>query len=167
MLYPDIKSSNGHTVHLYGRLFFRVSSASRKGLDHFVDLERTNYPDGEGRDRYYASICTCEAWKYGERPCRHIWASFEAIGEWANIPLEHLEEWIGRLMYLLNMGRSFSDALQSDYMQDLRTKQEPEDEPRPARQYTLKMSRRKYEAPTTAKKRTERRLPARVHSKPA
>jgi hypothetical protein len=160
MLYPDYQSSNGHTVSLYGRLFFKMTSASRKGLDHYVDLERTNYPDGEGRDRWYSSVCDCEAWKYGERPCRHIFAAFEALAEWGHVDQSIREEWIDRLMFLLNMGHSFTEALQSESMQSLRALIP---KPRVAREYVLDMRKRKYETPTADSKRTKRRLPARVH----
>lgn len=98
------KSSNGHTVTVYGRLFFTVTSASRKGLIHFVDLEPFEQ---------WASVCNCEAWRWGERPCRHIAACFEALSVWGEIPEQIREEWIERLMFLLNMGHTFLEALQS------------------------------------------------------
>lgn len=143
MIFPPFQSSNQHTVLLYGRLFFQISSASRKGLHHFVDLERTNYPDGEGKDRYFNSLCTCEAFRYGERPCRHIKAAFEAIAEWANVEESIREEWTGRLMFLLNMGHSFADAIQSESMQALRPKPKPN---RAAREYVIRVNDgRRYE----------------------
>jgi hypothetical protein len=102
---PAFQSSNHHTVFLYGRLFYIVTSASRKGKLHFVDLEGFEH---------WKSVCTCEAWRWGERPCRHIAACFEAIAKAAGIPEERQEEWTGRLMFLLNMGHSFLEALNSD-----------------------------------------------------
>lgn len=141
--FPPYHSSNHHTVSLYGRLFFIVSSNSRAGLVHFVDLERTNYPDSEGRERFFNSICTCEAWKYGERPCRHIAACFEAIAEWAQVRPAVREEWIERLMFLLNMGHSFTEALQSESLTSLRPVAPPKPEPpaRKVRPYTLHRNR--------------------------
>ncbi len=71
------KSSNGHTVTWIGRLFFQVSSASRKNTNHTVDLELA---DGTPiKDVEYAR-CDCEDAHYHHaRPCRHVLAVFEAL----------------------------------------------------------------------------------------
>lgn len=106
------KSSNHHTIELFGRLFFKVSSASRRGLIHFVDLE-------ESLDWHWKSVCNCEAWRYGGRPCRHIAACFEAIAHWANVREDVREEWIERLTFLLGMGYSFTEALQTESLKPL------------------------------------------------
>lgn len=110
------KSSNGHTVTLYGRLFFTVTSASRKGRIHFVDLEKSE-------DWKAPFLCNCEAFKWGERPCRHIKACFEALSVWGGIPEEIRDEWIDRLMFLLNMGHTFLEALQSPSLTVIHEKQ--------------------------------------------
>lgn len=69
-----------HRIEHYGRWLFFVTSASRKGVKHLVDLEPelTDYghPDPEGR----MFKCDCEADKYAvERPCRHVRAVAQFI----------------------------------------------------------------------------------------
>lgn len=98
---------------MYGRLFFTVTSASRKGLLHFVDLEQSE-------DWKAVTLCTCEAFKYGLRPCRHIEACIEAIAHWCRIPEENRSEWQERLLFLLEMGKPFMEALASDSLMSLR-----------------------------------------------
>lgn len=154
---------NGNAVTEYGRLFFIVSSNSRKGLIHFVDLEES--PDWRAR-----FLCTCEAFKYGERPCRHISACFHAIAHWAGIKLAIREEWADRLMFLLSMGHSFREALESPSLIELRQNHDAQEAakppPRTVRLYTLP-PRKTHETARTDPKRTQRRLPTRVRRDPA
>jgi hypothetical protein len=143
-------------------MFFIVTSNSRKGLIHFVDLEES--PDWRAR-----FLCTCEAFKYGERPCRHISACFHAIAHWAGVKEAIREEWADRLMFLLNMGHSFRQALESPSLSDLKQSQ-PKPEEKPAPQRTVRkyvLPPRSYETARTDPKRRERRLPARVRRDPA
>lgn len=102
MLFPDYKSSNGHTVIVFGRLLFHVTSASRKAMKHTVDFEGFEH---------HKTICDCEAWTYGERPCRHIAAVFEAISVWAKVPELWRDDFIERLMFLIGMGHSFPESI--------------------------------------------------------
>lgn len=134
---PNHRSSNGHTVYEYGRLFYIVTSASRSNLFHFIDLE--GFADEE-TNRVWPTICNCEAWKYGTRPCRHIAACLEFISYRAGVPENHREEWIDRLVFLLEMGFSFIDALESESLKHLRVNrpsQIPTDN-QPKRIYKLK-----------------------------
>lgn len=145
---------NGNTVIEYGRLFYIVTSNSRKGLIHFVDLEEST----EWKARF---LCTCEAFKFGERPCRHISACFHAIAEWCNIRQEVREEWVDRLMFLLKMGHSFRDSLQSPSLTSLQP-EPPKTLQQAVRYYTLPP--RDHETTTANSKRKERGLPARLRS---
>jgi hypothetical protein len=72
---PDYLSHDGHGVTRYGRALFWVTSASRRSLMHLVDLEPVEAPKGG----LWPAVCTCEAWIYGDRPCRHIRAVLEMI----------------------------------------------------------------------------------------
>lgn len=110
MLLPIHKSSNGHSVSIFGRLLFHVTSASRKGLFHTVDLE--------GFEKW-KTICDCESFKYGVRPCRHICACFEAISFWAGIPESNRDTWIDRLTFLISMGLSFFEAIESEGLKSI------------------------------------------------
>lgn len=95
------RSSNGHTVRIYGRLFFIVSSASRSGLDHFVDLE--------GFDQWSA-VCNCEAWKFGMRPCRHIRACLELMFVPLKLSGESLEYAFSEIEFLIKLGVKVPEA---------------------------------------------------------
>lgn len=55
------------TVTPIGRLFFLVSSRSRKGLDHVADLEPNEYGD--------APACSCEKNRLRGEPCHHLKAA--------------------------------------------------------------------------------------------
>lgn len=82
-------SSNGHIVRQWGRGFFVVTSKSRNGLVHVVDLE-------EG------PVCTCEAFSYDvDRPCRHCIASVESILEPLDLRGIELESALYRFFELL------------------------------------------------------------------
>jgi hypothetical protein len=126
------QSSNGHTVTMYGRLMFLVSSASRSQVIHIVDIEEH-------------TVCSCEAFFYNAtRPCRHIDACLEAIAYWANIPEHNRTEWRERLHFLLEMGVLFIQALVSPSLMSLRTDVERLAAKTHKRKYTLK-----NEAPKT------------------
>jgi len=145
---------NGNTVILYGRMFFVVTSNSRKGLIHFVDLEEST----EWKARF---LCTCEAFKYGERPCRHIRACFMAIATWAGAEESIMEEWSDRLMFLLSMGHSFRQAIQSDSICKLQPTEKPPQ--RSVRNYVIKAHDPRVSDP----KRSQRKLSSELHSNPA
>ena len=66
-------STNSHVVRKYGRGFYIVSSKSRAGRVHFVDLETT--PEQP------RPVCTCEDKKYRGGLCRHCLAAAEALAE--------------------------------------------------------------------------------------
>lgn len=131
MLFPPYKSSNRHTVSLIGRLFFYVTSASRKDLVHVVDLE--------GFEKW-PTICDCESFRYHERPCRHIVAAIEAISAWAGIAEEHRDEFIERLSFLLSLDHGFREAMESAAIKELMP---APPEIRRSRQYTITMDRNK------------------------
>jgi hypothetical protein len=143
---------NGNTVFEYGRLFYIVTSNSRKGLIHFVDLEESE----EWKARF---LCTCEAFKYGERPCRHIKACFMAIATWAKVEEDVMDEWADRLMFLLSMGHSFRQALESPSICSLQPTEAKPAPQRTVRNYVIKAN----ETPRANPQREKRRLPARLH----
>lgn len=99
---PDYHSDH-HTVSVFGRLLFWVSSNSRKGLRHLVDLEPCED---------YKSFCSCEAHAYGTRPCRHCVAALAAIAEWTGVPEDQQDEWSHRLTFLISLGYSFKEAIE-------------------------------------------------------
>ncbi len=96
---------NGNTVVLYGRMFFVVTSNSRKGLIHFVDLE-------ESPDWRWKAICTCEAWRYGERPCRHIKACIIFLLDPLKLSEEALEYAASEACFYLQLGFTIQEAFQ-------------------------------------------------------
>lgn len=106
----------GNTVSEYGRLLYWVTSNSRKDLKHLVDLE--------GFERW-PSCCACESWKYGERPCRHISACLHAIAHWAGVKEEIREEWVDTMRFLMSLGYSFRESLESESMKVLKVHDEP------------------------------------------
>ena len=131
MTFAPYKSSNGHTVSLYGRLWFIVTSASRKDHIHFVDIEESD----EWKARF---LCSCESFYFGTRPCRHIHACLEALAEWAQVREDLREEWIDRLEFLMKIGHSFLEAMTSQALQELmRVDKEPQKPARKKRQYKL------------------------------
>jgi hypothetical protein len=141
-------SSNHHRVHVFGWLLYHVTSASRRGLVHIVDLEGYEH---------WKTVCTCEAWRYGSRPCRHIAACLEFIAEGFNVAEDHREEWIERLIFLLSMNHEFIEAIESDALKAFRDLP-PKDPPKPVRKpriYKLDQSKT-YEAPTAKDKEAGR-----------
>ena len=150
-----IFSSNGHETRCVGRLLFHVNSFSRPWLIHVVDLESEQY--GE---KIWAHICTCESFKFHNRPCRHVQAVAEAIAHWANIPEEKCEEWIERVLYSLGIGRTLADALTSKSLDFLRNQPKPAQPEKKARVYHLP----KNEASSP---KNHDRLPSRRHMQPA
>lgn len=140
------RSSNGHTVEVRGWLLYHVTSASRAGIEHTVDLEGFEH---------WKTVCNCEAWKYGTRPCRHIAACLEFIAEGCSLQPNACDEWTDRLMFLLSMNHEFTEALLSPSLLSLRADPAPAKPKRNVRQYVLKTPR-KYEATATATKRAQR-----------
>jgi hypothetical protein len=62
-----------HEIQVYGRWMFYVSSASRPGLRHLVDLEPDLLNDGQPDPQGRLFRCDCEADAFAvERPCRHV-----------------------------------------------------------------------------------------------
>ncbi len=66
-------------IRKYGRLLYWVSSETREDLEHFVDLE----PDLEVRGSQWQHwpACSCEAYHFGMRPCKHIIAALEHVAK--------------------------------------------------------------------------------------
>jgi hypothetical protein len=69
-----------HEVKIYGRFLFWVSSASRKGMYHLVDLEAERGDDGLPLPGGEPFKCSCEAHTFNvEKPCRHVRAVVEYL----------------------------------------------------------------------------------------
>lgn len=109
---PDF-TYNGNVVSWHGRLSFYVTSNSEKDWTHLVDLE--------GFEKW-ATVCNCHAWRYGNRPCRHIKASLYTLAFWAGVKEEIRDEWCENLSFLLSMGFSFDRAMQAPMMEELKVK---------------------------------------------
>lgn len=78
------RSGRHDDIEIYGRLFFKVPSRSRRDLDHYVDLE----PNAEWRCERWMALdgrpmeqwrevtvpvtCSCEDFQFRKVICRHI-----------------------------------------------------------------------------------------------
>lgn len=78
-----------HKVTTFGRWTYLVSSASREGLFHLVDLEPSLLDDGTPDPKGRPFQCSCESDLFAvERPCRHVRAVIRHIRP----ILEHLSK---------------------------------------------------------------------------
>lgn len=109
---------------LFGRLFARVTSNSRAGLLHWVDLEPC--PD-------YHFECTCENRRYERSVCRHMAAFVHAIAHWTKV--HNADDWCEQVLFLMALGHSFTEALEDRSMNKFRNSPHPE---RQVRRYQLK-----------------------------
>lgn len=101
-------SSNGHVVTGIGRLFFTVSSRSRRGLKHVVDFEMR---DGQPIKSIHYGLCDCENATLGHaRPCRHVLAAAEALESQI---LRHQTKPQPRRRYRLNQDNKFTPKLKT------------------------------------------------------
>lgn len=81
-----------HQIQWHGRWSFLVSSASRKGMFHLVDLEPELLDSGEVDPKGRPFKCSCEADAYNvERPCRHVRAALRYVRP----IIEHLAKFSG------------------------------------------------------------------------
>lgn len=79
-------------VQEYGRGLYWVTSNSRYGLFHLVDIEPELNNDGTVDPRGEPYRCSCESWGLrGDRPCRHC----VEVLEYLRPVLEHLAHWDG------------------------------------------------------------------------